>query len=282
MTGNNAVGTGGGSGEPEASDSLKAFGAIVKVFRDRAGLTQDELAPLVRYSTQTVASIEQGRRLPPPDFVERAESALDAFGALRAGARHLGRRTGLASWFRQWAKLEREAVSLHTYECRLVPGLLQTEAYARAVFDNSLPPLTDQQLEDQVAARLERQQLLYEKPNIPFSFVIEESLFRRCLGGIGVMCGLIDHLLSCGQLRNVEVQIMPSDRQQHACLDGPMQLLETPSHRWMGYSEGQQNGRLIAEPREVSLLQMRYAKIRSQALTPTDSMGLLEQMRGSL
>jgi DNA-binding XRE family transcriptional regulator len=72
--------------EPESTDSLKGFGGVVKVFRERAGLTQEQLAPLVQYSLQTVASIEQGRRLPPKEFVNRAEDILDAFGALRAAA----------------------------------------------------------------------------------------------------------------------------------------------------------------------------------------------------
>ena len=67
------------AGEPETSDSLKSFGAIVKVFRERAGITQDALAALVQYSHPMISSIEQGRRLPPPDFVEKAEEALDAF-----------------------------------------------------------------------------------------------------------------------------------------------------------------------------------------------------------
>ncbi|MDQ0777716.1 transcriptional regulator with XRE-family HTH domain [Streptomyces aurantiacus] len=104
----------GGGGEPEVSDSLKTFGEVVKAFRKRARLTQEEFAPRVRYSVPTVGSIEQGRRFPPPDFVERAEEVLDAFGALRGAARHLARRPGLASWFRQWARLEEEAVSLYT------------------------------------------------------------------------------------------------------------------------------------------------------------------------
>ncbi|CAM5248902.1 hypothetical protein SALBM311S_00243 [Streptomyces alboniger] len=94
--GTGALGCGGG-GEPEVSDSLKTFGEVVKAFRKRAGLTQEEFAPRVRYSMPTVASIEQGRRFPPPDFVERAEEVLDAFGVLRGAARHLSRRPGLAN-----------------------------------------------------------------------------------------------------------------------------------------------------------------------------------------
>lgn len=268
--------------EPDTSDSLKSFGAIVKVFRERAGLTQDALATLVRYSHPMISSIEQGRRLPPPDFVERAEEALDAFGVLRAAARHVGRQPGLATWFREWARLEREAVNLCTYECRLVPGLLQTESYARAAFDNRLPPLTDAQLESQVAARMERQRLLTEHPGTPFSFIVEESVLMRRLGGAQVTREQFEHLLECGRLRNVEIQVVPADRQEHACLDGPLQVLETRQHQWLGYSEGQENGRLICDAEEVSVLQMRYAKMRSQALSHAESTSLLQRMRGAL
>ncbi|QPP08429.1 helix-turn-helix domain-containing protein [Streptomyces bathyalis] len=270
------------AGEPETSDSLKSFGAIVKVFRERAGITQDALAALVQYSHPMISSIEQGRRLPPPDFVEKAEEALDAFGVLRAAAQHVGRQPGLATWFREWARLEKEAVNLCTYECRLVPGLLQTETYARAVFDNSLPPLTDTQLELQVTARTERQRLLTERPGTPFSFIIEESVLMRRLGGAATTREQLEHLLERGTLRNVEIQVVPADREEHACLDGPVALLETPYHRWLGYSEGQKNGRLISDAKDVSVLQMRYAKMRSQALSHAESTSLLKRMRGAL
>jgi transcriptional regulator with XRE-family HTH domain len=272
---------GGSGGEPEVSDSLKAFGEVVKAFRRRARLTQEEFAPRVRYSLPTVASIEQGRRFPPADFVDRAEEVLDAFGTLKGAARHLSRRPGLASWFRQWASLEAEAVSLYTYECRLIPGLLQTEAYARTLFTNQLPPLGDEQIEAQLAARLERQRLLRERPNTAYSFILEEHLFLRRTGGRQVTLDLIDHVLGLAELRNIEIQVMPLVQENHAGLGGPMQLLEPPDNHWLGYSEGQKSGKFISDPKVVSELQMRYARMRSQALTLKDSVSLLRQMRGA-
>ncbi|MFG2558900.1 Scr1 family TA system antitoxin-like transcriptional regulator [Streptomyces sp. NPDC048496] len=274
-------GTTGGDGEPEPSDTLKAFGEVVKVFRKRARLTQEEFAPRVRYSVPTVASIEQGRRFPPPAFVDRAEDVLDAFGVIRAAAKHLSRRRGLAKWFRHWAQLEADAASLYTYECRLIPGLLQTEAYARALFMNQLPPLGDEQIEAQLVARVERMALLTERPNTAYSFILEEHLFLRRSGGAGVTRGLIDHAIGLARLRNVEVQIMPQVQENHAGLDGPMQLLETPDHKWFAYGEGQESGHLHTDPAVVSMLQMRYARMRSQALSLEDSMSLLERMRGA-
>ncbi|MFE9937960.1 helix-turn-helix domain-containing protein [Streptomyces hirsutus] len=271
-----------GGGEPEVSDSLKTFGEVVKAFRKRAGLTQEQFAPRVQYSVPTVASIEQGRRFPPSDFVKRAEEVLDAFGALRGAARHLSRQPGLASWFRQWARLEEEAVSLYTYECRLVPGLLQTEAYARTLFVNRLPPLGDDQIDAQWAARAERQRLLRERPNTAFSFILEEHLFLRLTGGGEVTRGLVDHVLALVEQRNVEVQVMPLTQGAHAGLAGPMQLLETAENRWFAYNEGQRGGLFVSESKEISVLQMRYARMRSQALSLNDSVGLLRRMRGAL
>lgn len=273
--------TSSSSKEPEASDGLKTFGAVLKSFRKRAGHTQESLAGEVGCSSHFLASIEQGRRFPPPGFVDRCEAALDAFGTLRLASNQLSRKPGLAKWFQQWAKMEKEAIALYTYECRVIPGLLQTPAYARTLFANQLPPFTDEQVEEKLAARMERQRLLTERPNTAYSFILEEHLFLRHVGGHDVTMELIDHVLALAERRNIEVQIMPVARQTHAGLDGPMQLLETPENKWFAYGEGQESGQLISDPKVVSTLQMRYAKMRSQALSFEDSMSLLKRMRGA-
>ncbi|MER5305840.1 helix-turn-helix transcriptional regulator [Streptomyces lasiicapitis] len=271
-----------GTNEPEPTDGLKAFGAALKSFRKRAGYTQESLAPEIGYSAHFIASIEQGRRFPPPRFVDQTEVTLDAFGTLRLVAHQLSRQRGLASWFRRWAQLEQEAVSLYTYECRLIPGLLQTEGYTRTLFGARVPSLSDQELEDQVGARLERQKLLRERPNTSFSFIIEEHVFLRRTGGVNTTRDLIDHVVAATSARNIELQVMPLARGVHSGLDGPIRLLETPENRWFGYCEGQESGQFVSEPKVISTLQMRYAKLRSQALTPEDSVRLLEQLRGAL
>ncbi|MFG2364613.1 Scr1 family TA system antitoxin-like transcriptional regulator [Streptomyces mirabilis] len=268
--------------EPEPSDSLKTFGLVHKACRKRAGLTQEEFTPLVGYQPSTVASIEQGRRLPPRAYVERAEEVLDAFGVLRAAAKYATRQPGLASWFREWAELEEQAISLYTFENRLVPGLLQTEGYARTLFNERVPVLTDAQIEAQIAARADRQRLLVERPNTAFSFIVEEYVVQRGTGGSEVTRGLIDSILTVTELRNVEIQLMPMACTVHSGLDGPIRLSETPQNEWFGYCEGQESGQLVASPKTISVLQMRYAKLRSQALSPDDSRSLLERMRGAL
>ncbi|MFF5478090.1 Scr1 family TA system antitoxin-like transcriptional regulator [Streptomyces sp. NPDC012935] len=273
------VGTGG---EPESSDSLRTFGAVVQALREHAGLSREEFGDLVGLSKHTVASVELGRRMPDPTFADRAEGVTGNTGALRRSAPCLSRQPGLAAWFRRWARLEATAITLYTYECRLIPGLLQTEAYARTLFTNQLPPMDDEQIEAQWAARAERQRLLRERPNTAFAFILEEHLFRRRTGGLEVTRELIDHVLAIAELRNVEIQVMPTEQETHAGLDGPMRLLETPENKWFAYCEGQESGQFIADSKVVSMLQMRYARMRSQALTLKDSVSLLQRMRGEL
>ncbi|MFD5128002.1 helix-turn-helix domain-containing protein [Streptomyces olindensis] len=269
--------------EPDPSDSLRTFGAVVQALREHAGYSRVEFGEAVRFSKHTVESVELGRRMPDESFVERAEEATGNTGALRKSARHLTRgEAGLAAWFRQWANLEKVAVSLCTYECRLVPGLLQSEAYARAVFEGTVPVVPDDQLADFMAKRMERQRMLLERPTTPFSFIVEEHVFRRRFGDVEQMRKLFDHVLELSAPRNVTLQIVPLEAGLHACLDGPLQLLETPKGQRLAYSEGQQNGRLISDQKEVSLLQQRYDTLRSQALNAKDSRGLLERLRGEL
>ncbi|WP_326656406.1 helix-turn-helix domain-containing protein [Streptomyces sp. NBC_00385] len=269
--------------EPQPSDSLRTFGAVVQALREHAGLSRAELGDRVRYSKHTVESVELGRRMPDESFVERAEEALGNTGAIRKAARHLSRgEAGLAAWFRRWARLEREAVSLCTYECRLVPGLLQSEGYARAVFDGTIPLRTDEELEARLTARMERQAMMRQRPTVPFSFIVEEHVFRRRFGDAAAMREMFDHVLERSAPRNVTLQVVPLEMGLHSCLDGPLRILETPERRRLGYSEGQENGRLISAPNEMSLLCQRYETLRSQALNPKESRALLERLRGEL
>ncbi|OEV04082.1 helix-turn-helix domain-containing protein [Streptomyces oceani] len=268
--------------EPEPSEALRTFGSVLKALRERARFTQEALAGELRYSTAYLASIEQARRYPTREFIERAEEALDADRVLKAAGKHLTRRPGLASWFRQWACLEQDAVTLYAYECRVVPGLLQPEAYIRAIFDRRLPPLTDEQQEKQVSARVERQRLFAENPNTAFGFIIEQAVLERHTGSAQVSRILLDYLIERALQSNVEIQIMPLRSPEHAGLDGPLYLAETQEYEWVGYTEGQQCSNLITTSPNVSALQQRYGKLRSQALSREDTLSMLRKLRGEL
>lgn len=123
---------------------------------------------------------------------------------------------------------------------------------------------------------------LTDRPNTAFSFIVEEQVLLRSTGGPEVTRGQIDRLLEVAWYRNVELQITPLVRVHHAGLHGPIRLLETPQNQWFAYCEGQESGQFISESKVVSMLQMRYARMRSQALALEDSVGLLKRMRGAL
>lgn len=271
-----------GGGEPESSDSMRTFGAVLQALREHSGLSREEFGDLVGFSKHTVASVELGRRMPDLVLVERGEEATGNTGALRKSFPKLARQPGLAAWFRQWAGLEATAITLYTYECRLIPGLLQTEAYARQLFADELPSLDDEQIEAQWVARAERQKLLRERPNTTYSFIIEEHLLLRRTGGMETTRELVEHLLEVSELRNVEIQVIPLVSESHAGLHGPIRLAETSENQWFAYNEGQLSGALITDLKVISVLQRRYARMRSQALTISDSVSLLQRMRGDL
>lgn len=281
---NGGGGENGDSGENgvAADDDLKSFGEILKALRKRAGLTQEQLHPSIRYSVQYIGSVEQGRRHPSARFMERTEEALNAFGVLTIAARDLHRRRGRASWFRRWAELEDVAITLNTYECRVVPGLLQPESYMRALIENVPPLATPGEVEARVSNRLDRQRILPRTPYVAFSFIIDQVVIERQTGGPEVTRELIDHLLQCAALPNVDLQIIPTVQPLHAGTDGTFRLLETEDNEWFGYAEGQQTGQVITSQKDVGILHQRYAKLRIQALNPADSVGLLKRMRGSL
>ncbi|MFI8345774.1 helix-turn-helix domain-containing protein [Streptomyces sp. NPDC085596] len=268
----------------EASDSLKMFGAVLKSLRDQGGLTQEEFALRVQYSAPYIAKIEQGKRFPPADLPARVAGVLgeDAAKVLTAAAKTLTRRSGLATWFQQWAGIEEEAISLYAYECRVIPGLLQPESYIRAVFDQQIPPLSEEQFEQQVAARLERQRILDERPNTAFSFLIEEAVLTRGLGGVEVTRDVARNLLEQGSRRNVEILLMPLHQVDHCGIDGQMYLAERDSHQWVGYIEGHDCSTLLSQPKLVSSMLQRYGKMRSQALGHLATAKVLRDLQGAL
>ncbi|MFI1023225.1 helix-turn-helix domain-containing protein [Streptomyces olivaceus] len=257
------------------------YGKLVRLFRDKAGLTQQALAEAVGYSYEQVASIEQGRRPAKAAFTEAAERALGAGGVL-ATLQDEVERAKLPTFFQDFALIETEAVSRFSYDPLLVPGLLQTEAYARELFAGHCPQLSEETAEQHVEARLNRQKLLTRTPVAELSFVIGEAALRNPLGSTDVMREQLLHLTQQGRLRNVEVQVMPTVRGFHPGLNGPMVVLETLEHRQVGYIESQETSVVITDPAKVSAFGLRYGKLRSQALNVEESTRLIENAAGEL
>lgn len=255
------------------------YGKLLRLHRDRAGMTQQELAQALGYSAELVASVEQGRRPAKAAFTEAAESTLHAGGTLAVLQDNVDL-AKLPAFFQDFALIETEAVSRYDFEPLLIPGLLQTEAYARALFTAHCPPLSDEIIEQHVEARLSRQKLLTRTPLVESCFIIGESALTTVVGGEEVMRGQLRHLLEQGSMRNVEIQVMPSDRGFHLGHNGSMVVLETLEHRRVGYIESQDVGLVITNPTKVSTFGLRYGKLRTQALNVEESARLIERVAG--
>ncbi|WP_406167582.1 helix-turn-helix domain-containing protein [Streptomyces sp. NBC_00996] len=258
---------------------LHVFGRQLKLCRERAGLDRAELGARTGYSASTIASFEQGRRIPPPKFIDLADEVLDAGGVLRAGKEEVAR-AQYPAFFRDAASLEAKAVELHLYATQAAPGLLQTEEYARAVFAMWRPLLDEAIVEQRLAARLARQEIFTRRPAPHLSFVIEEAVLHRPFGGDAVWRGQLEQFLLVGQNRNVEIQVMPLSRLEHAGLAGPFTLMETMDERRIAYTEVQGDSRVHTERGKVRELEAAYGLLRAQALTPTESHALIEKMLG--
>ncbi|WP_030543483.1 helix-turn-helix transcriptional regulator [Streptomyces albus] len=260
---------------------IRSFGKQVQLFRDRAGLTQPELGQRVRYGEDLISSVEQGRRIPRPDLIEKLDRALDAHGVLCAMKDEVAK-ARYPAFFQDAAKIEAEAVELHAYDCHVLKGILQTEEYARAVFTMWRPFLDDDTVEQRVAARMARQQIFSRNPAPLVSFVIEEAVLRRMIGGRAVMDGQMEWLLHIGQKRTVDIQVMPMGRGEHAGLGGPFTLMVDREQQRVAYTEVQGNGRLYMDQRRVRELESTYGIIRAQALTPRESLTFIEKLRSEL
>jgi hypothetical protein len=158
--------------------------------------------------------------------------------------------------------------------------LLQTEEYARFVFSCLYPPIEAEEVEEWVAARLDRQALLERKPRPMLHFLLEESILRSEIGDLSVLREQILDLRRCAELPFLGLQIMPMKVQKHAGLAGPMVLLETPDHDHLAYIEGQRVSFLHEDPDDVSVLQQMYGMLRSQALSVEKSARLLDDLLG--
>ncbi|MFD3721543.1 Scr1 family TA system antitoxin-like transcriptional regulator [Streptomyces sp. NPDC058674] len=270
-----------GRQEDSGTAFLRCFGRQMKLLREVAGLTQAELGDRVGYGEGLVASVEQGRRIPKPEMIDAVDDAVGGRGLLQAMKEEVAR-ARYPGFFRDAARLEAEAVELHVYANHAVPGLLQTEEYARAVFAMWRPLLSEEIIEQRLAARLARQQIFSRKSAPLMSFVIEEVVLHRPIGGPDALRGQLEQILLVGHARNVEIQVMPTSCDDHAGLCGPFTLIETSGQRRIAYVEVQEDSRLLTERKPVRSLEARYGIIRAQALTPRESLAHIEKLLGEL
>ncbi|MDQ0843387.1 hypothetical protein QFZ68_003067 [Streptomyces sp. V1I6] len=176
--------------------------------------------------------------------------------------------------------MEADAVQLYVYNNQSVPGLLQTESYVRSVFTQWRPLLDEETIAIRVVDRMARQQLFERWPAPTCSFIVEEAALQRPIGGRTVHEAQLRQLLRVGRMRTVELQVMPTNREEHPNVDGVFTLLTAETRQQVAYTEVQGYPRLITDAEQVRLITARYGILRSQALNARESLALIEKMLG--
>ncbi|MET7292477.1 helix-turn-helix transcriptional regulator [Streptomyces griseoloalbus] len=269
-----------GLDDEEAGAVMRTVVRQLKLWRESAGLTQAEFGAAIGYGEELVSSVERGRRIPRPEYLEAADEALGAGGKIAALKQDVAE-VRYPKKVRDLKNLEAEATELCAYNNSVIHGLLQTEEYVRASLATRRPPFAEDDFERHVAARLARQEILTgTTPLRLFNFVQCEATLRRPIGGRMVMRRQLERLLEVGQLRNVDLQVLPLDREDNAGLAGSFRLLRLRDGSTVGHNEVQLVSRVITDPREVQVLDIRYGTIRAQALTPRESLAFIEKLLG--
>ncbi|KOT35913.1 XRE family transcriptional regulator [Streptomyces caelestis] len=249
------------------------YGFELRRHREAAGLTQRQLGDIVNYTGSLVGQIETARKLPTQEFSERIDAALGT-GGLLSRLVTLVMRTQLPAWFQQVAELESRAKAIRVFQPQLVHGLLQTEAYARAV----LSAMGDHDLDNRTSARLARQRIFGKEEPPVFWAVLSEAVLHQEVGGKEAMRQQLLRLLSHERNPCVNVQVLPFETGVHTGLMGSFDIFRFAGDPTIVYSEDYETGHPTADPAAVESRSLRYDHLQAAALSVKDSAALIRRV----
>ncbi|MEU2331231.1 helix-turn-helix domain-containing protein [Streptomyces althioticus] len=255
------------------------FGARVRRLRTAAGLTQAELGALTHVVSTRITQIERASGAKPTLELARAlDTALGADELLVELWPYVYREA-FPDWSRKFMEYSERAVAVRQYAAHVVPGLLQTEDYARAVLKVGRTLSSEAQLEERVALRMGRQGRL-DAPDRPQLWVVlDEAVLRRPVGGLPVMRDQLARLLAAAAKSHITVQVLPFDQGEHEVMGGSLTVLTMPDGTEVAYTEGAHHGQLVEEPDEVASLALTYDRLRAAALPPLMSLDMIRSVR---
>lgn len=258
--------------DPSASP-LDYYGYELRRAREAAGLTLAQLGSIVFCTGSLIGQIETAAKVPQREFSERVDAALGTDGTF---SRLVGLvlRSQLPSWFQPYADMEAKASYISTYQCQLVYGLLQTEAYARAVLGVEY----SDRLDEMVAARIDRQRILRREQPPVLWVVLDEAVLYREIGGRQVMREQLAHLLDMFSQQWVEIQVLPFSEGEHAGMMGSFTLLRFDDDPDLHYSESYDQGHMTANPQVIRERSVGYARLQAAALSPKESAALIARV----
>lgn len=260
--------------DPSASMAA-LFGARVRRLRTAAGLTQAELGDRTHVVSTRITQIERASGAKPTLELARAlDTALGADDLLVELWPYVYREA-FPDWSRAFIAHSERAVSIREYAAHVVPGLLQTKEYARAVLSVGLTLSGDEQLEERLAVRMTRQERLGSPDRPDLWIVLDEAVLRRPIGGRDVMCAQLELLLYVAAEHHITVQVLPFDQGEHDAMGGSLTVLTLPDGSEVAYTEGAHYGQLIEDPAEVRRFTVTYDRLRANALPPLMSLDMI-------
>ncbi|MBT1091978.1 helix-turn-helix domain-containing protein [Streptomyces chartreusis] len=251
------------------------FGAELKRRRENAGITQVELGSRVFVSGGYIGQFEQAIRKPQRDVAERIDEALQTDGIFERMWRQLIKEQRYADYFAHAAELERLATKISDWEPSVIPGLLQTPGYTRALVVATHPFATDELIEERVTARGERSEILKDATRPEYWAVVHETVLRMPVGAPQVTAEALEHMAALARRRKVVLQVLPFSAGAPAN-NGSLRLMEFDDAPPTAYTETSFSGSLLDDPAVVKRASRAYDLIRGAALSPEASLALIE------
>lgn len=252
------------------------WGRELRHYRQAAALTQEQLAKLVTFSESLISSVENGTRKPQEDFARRCDDALGTGGALFR-LLEMFKNDAIPASMRPIVTQEKRAAAIHNFAPLAVPGMLQTDDYARAQLTAGMPGHPPEHVDELVAARLQRKEILDRDTGPMLYAVLDETVIRRPVGGAAVLRAQLDRLVEWADHPRVTIQIIPFATGAYAGLTSPLVLLRLPDRGDIAYIEDPVGGRLIEDATDVHKCVCTYEALRAEALAASASLEVIKK-----
>ncbi|MFB7463629.1 helix-turn-helix domain-containing protein [Streptomyces sp. NPDC056224] len=265
--------------DTDASANVPSFyGAELRYKREAAGFTLEQLADGSFRGVPFLSQIERGERRMPPDLARHVDAKLgtDGFFERRCEDARRAKQSGHAEYFADVAEMEPYAETIEEWAPMLVPGLLQTAAYATAVSRTTLPWLRPAVVEKQVHARMERAKLWDREDRPAFWVILNELLIRRPLLPHEEMADQLDRIAHVVRSTQSVLQLLPETAAAHPMMMGMTKTMTFPDAPPVVYTEGLHSGQLIDYPALVKDYRRSYDLLRAAALSPEASLAMID------
>ncbi|MGK5448590.1 helix-turn-helix domain-containing protein [Streptomyces radiopugnans] len=268
---------GSGPGRPgRPKIGWEFFGSELRRRREAAGVTQQELGERVFCSGSYIGQFESAVRKPQLELARRFDEELDTDGYFSRMCEELVNSSPFADYFAEAAEFQTLATTICTYSPTLVPGLLQTEGYARAVFRAAQPFRPAERNEEGVRSRMARARLLTGPTAPELWAILDESILRRPIGSDADMAEQLRHIAELAKGDRVLVQVLPFSARAHALLEGNLTVMTFVDAPPVAYVEGPFSGELLDDPAVVGKCEASFDHARASALSPDVSLAMIE------